>query len=120
MEKVNVTYTREQLRAFTLAELKTLDLHKRTKISKKVTTKGDTIKLMLAKQKEEQKKIKDAEKKAKAKAEKEAKAKAKKEADKKAKADAKDKKEAEEKAKEEKSKDPVFHRPVRKRNAHMH
>jgi len=53
MAKVKITYNRDQLRGFTIAELKSLDLYKRAKLDKDVKKKADIIKGMLAQQKSE-------------------------------------------------------------------
>ena len=97
MAKVKVTYTRDQLRAFTIAELKTLDLYKRAKISKDVTKKADIIREMLAKQKAEKKPKKVSKPESKASA--------------KPKVDI---------VKENKVEEVVFHRVKRKKNRHLH
>lgn len=59
MEKV--TYTKGQLEAFTLKELKTLELY--SKIDPKITKKADVVKAMMKAQKEEVEAIKAASQK---------------------------------------------------------
>lgn len=100
MGKVKVTYTRNQLRDFTIAELKTLDLFKRSKT--KSTAKADIIKDMLDTQKSEKVKAKVSKPKAKAKAKPEA------------------TKSSPKEVKKAIDGKPVFHRVKRRVNPHMH
>lgn len=115
MGKVNVTYTRDQLRDFTVAELKSLDLYKRAKVDKSAKSKTALITALFQFQKAEQAALKTVAKAKTKKVEKtkEAPAEAKKETKAKAKAFPSIKKEV-------KSGEPVFHRFKRKRNPHMH
>jgi len=115
MENVIVTYTEEQLKAFKIAELKTLDLFKRSKTN--ATKKADIIADMLKTQKAEV-----AERKAKAKAEKEAKGNVSNDEsnDKSNDENNSDEEEENEKATDEKPKKTIFHRVKRRVNPHMH
>ena len=106
MAKVKITYNRDQLRGFTIAELKSLDLYKRAKLGKDVTKKADIIKGMLAQQKSE-KPVSKPKAKAKPKAKPAPKA-------------VNKPIPVEAKPKVEETVNVVFHRPVRKGNRHLH
>lgn len=110
MAKVIVTYTRDQLRAFTVKELATLDLY--SKINPKGLSKTGIIKEMLNAQKAEQKASK-----AKSEIKKEVKPKVKKTV---AKVEGVKKEVVKAKVKEvvvaPKSEKPTFHRPLKGRN----